>query len=264
MEFNIKRIQLLLEKRIKDKFIEEYLEGLASGKTIEDIFNMYPDVSQDSLKKEYEAGIKVEYEHTKDKEIATRIALDHMMESPTYYEDLARHVEKNKHSEVVTEDKTIDEEEYDGEETDLDDEGELEKLERDYDNSDNIQEILNHENLVELASYMQLSKQFKKAFASRNDSNADGTSKECFYFLAELEEDVRLDNKKLVLRKGFYSLEKFVNTVPKIKVRVYTGGYDTPEDCLDNTVNKLLDLENTNAGTEVSLINMGLDYDFGS
>jgi len=46
--------------------------------------------------KELEMGIKVEYEHTDNAEIAKRIALDHLVELPDYYTRLARMEEEGK------------------------------------------------------------------------------------------------------------------------------------------------------------------------
>ena len=43
------------------------------------------DFDKDSL----EQGIKVEMEHTTDKEVAKEIAKDHLMEDPEYYTKLA-------------------------------------------------------------------------------------------------------------------------------------------------------------------------------
>ena len=40
--------------------------------------------------KELKMGIKVEYEHTTDSEVAKRIALDHLAEIPDYYTRLAK------------------------------------------------------------------------------------------------------------------------------------------------------------------------------
>jgi hypothetical protein len=40
---------------------------------------------KDADKKELEMGIKVEMEHTKNKAVAKRIALDHLAEMPDYY-----------------------------------------------------------------------------------------------------------------------------------------------------------------------------------
>jgi hypothetical protein len=44
----------------------------------------------EDFEKELKAGISVEMEHTKDSEIAKRIALDHLSEDPEYYEKLAK------------------------------------------------------------------------------------------------------------------------------------------------------------------------------
>ena len=44
----------------------------------------------DSLKKELEKGIKVEMEHTKDKNKAKEIAMDHLTEDPKYYTKLKK------------------------------------------------------------------------------------------------------------------------------------------------------------------------------
>jgi len=45
---------------------------------------------KDVDKKELEMGIKVEMEHTKNKAIAKRIALDHLAELPDYYSRLKK------------------------------------------------------------------------------------------------------------------------------------------------------------------------------
>lgn len=43
----------------------------------------------DTLKKNFELGIKVEMEHTNDRQIAEEIAKDHLMEEPNYYQKLS-------------------------------------------------------------------------------------------------------------------------------------------------------------------------------
>jgi len=55
---------------------------------IYDIANMH-GVDIDDLDKELQAGIKVEMEHTSDKGVAEKIALDHLYEDPKYYTKLA-------------------------------------------------------------------------------------------------------------------------------------------------------------------------------
>lgn len=51
------------------------------------------DVELSELKKQFEKGVKVEMEHTSDKKIASEICLDHLAESPVYY-DLLEDMEK--------------------------------------------------------------------------------------------------------------------------------------------------------------------------
>jgi hypothetical protein len=58
--------------------------GKADGKTPEDLAKKH-GVSVDVINKEIEIGIKIEYEHTDDKEIAKEISMDHIDEFPTYY-----------------------------------------------------------------------------------------------------------------------------------------------------------------------------------
>jgi hypothetical protein len=67
---------------------EYKFEQLAKGMDIYDIANMH-GVDIDDLDKELQAGIKVEMEHTSDKGVAERIALDHLYEDPKYYTKLA-------------------------------------------------------------------------------------------------------------------------------------------------------------------------------
>lgn len=52
------------------------------------------NVSMEELKKAHEEGIKVEIEHTKDKELASEIARDHLNEKPDYYKKLKKYVEQ--------------------------------------------------------------------------------------------------------------------------------------------------------------------------
>jgi len=62
---------------------------IASGKSKEDF------QPQEQFLKELEKGIKVEFEHTNNKEISERIALDHIAESwPVSYYDKLEAMEK--------------------------------------------------------------------------------------------------------------------------------------------------------------------------
>jgi len=62
--------------------------GKADGKTLSDVANHH-NVDIDQLMKEFQKGIKVEMEHTKDPKIAEEIAIDHLWEMPDYYTKLA-------------------------------------------------------------------------------------------------------------------------------------------------------------------------------
>ena len=73
---------------------EDKIEGgLSAGMGLEDIANHHK-VDIDELMKELQNGIKVEMEHTIDKETAKEIALDHLYEDPKYYTKLST-IEKN-------------------------------------------------------------------------------------------------------------------------------------------------------------------------
>lgn len=85
--------------KMKNDFTEEKIKGgLADNKTLHDIVKKhYPDVERkklnnliSKLKSQLNKGIKVEREHTKDKNTAKEIALDHLMEDPKYYDKLKK------------------------------------------------------------------------------------------------------------------------------------------------------------------------------
>ena len=61
--------------------------GLAQGKDLPEIANKHK-VDIDDLTKQYQKGIKVEMEHTTDREVACEIAMDHLFEDPKYYDKL--------------------------------------------------------------------------------------------------------------------------------------------------------------------------------
>lgn len=48
------------------------------------------NVSVETIQRQLDKGIKVELEHTTDKEVAREIALDHIAEHPDYYDRLAK------------------------------------------------------------------------------------------------------------------------------------------------------------------------------
>ena len=82
-----------------DLYVEAVFEGLAKGKTIEDLAKKH-DVSVIHINSQLKKGIKIEHEHTKDPTTAKKIAMDHLFEDPDYYTKLAKVVEKNIHDPV--------------------------------------------------------------------------------------------------------------------------------------------------------------------
>lgn len=69
---------------------EALLEGgLSDNMSIGDIANKHKvDISQ--IRTQLFKGIKVEAEHTNDVSIAKKIAMDHLVEDPVYYDKLAK------------------------------------------------------------------------------------------------------------------------------------------------------------------------------
>jgi len=63
--------------------------GLSDNLSLEDIAKKHK-VSLEKIKKQHEKGIKVEMEHTDDKSIASKIAKDHLVELPDYYDRLEK------------------------------------------------------------------------------------------------------------------------------------------------------------------------------
>jgi hypothetical protein len=76
-----------------DHLIENILQGLATGKTEQQIADKH-GVSVEQVMKQLEKGINVEMEHTKCSKIARKIAMDHLWERPDYYTKL-KQIEKN-------------------------------------------------------------------------------------------------------------------------------------------------------------------------
>jgi hypothetical protein len=78
----------------KKQVSEEVLKGGKSDKkTIEDIakkHNKKANTTVEMLKKQLQKGMKVEMEHTKDKQMAKEIAMDHLFEDPKYYDKLEK------------------------------------------------------------------------------------------------------------------------------------------------------------------------------
>lgn len=64
---------------------EEKLKGgVSDKKTLEDVAKKHT-VELEKLKQELDKGVKVEMEHTNDKDKAEEIAMDHLFEDPNYY-----------------------------------------------------------------------------------------------------------------------------------------------------------------------------------
>ena len=67
--------------------LEQVFKGIAQGKSLKDIADKHK-VSMEEIQKQLDMGTTVEMEHTKDKELAKKIAMDHLFEIPDYYSKL--------------------------------------------------------------------------------------------------------------------------------------------------------------------------------
>ena len=72
-----------------DILVEDVLNGLAKGDTLEDLAKKH-GVSIEELQQELYRGIKVEHEHTGNEPTARKIAMDHLFEDPKNYTNLAK------------------------------------------------------------------------------------------------------------------------------------------------------------------------------
>lgn len=99
-EKTIKKLNEALDFKV-DKLITQLLKeaedlihgGLSDNLTIVDVARKYQlDIKK--LEGELEKGIKVEFEHTNNLQVAREIALDHLFEDPKYYEKLPTIEEK--------------------------------------------------------------------------------------------------------------------------------------------------------------------------
>jgi hypothetical protein len=75
----------------KKKYLrdEDGMGGLSDGLSIGDIANKH-NVSYDEIVKQLIKGVDVEMEHTNDKELSKKIAMDHLVEDPKYYDKLSK------------------------------------------------------------------------------------------------------------------------------------------------------------------------------
>lgn len=69
---------------------------LESKLSVSDIDHKYPNISHSFINEQLIKGIKVEMEHTDNPEVARKIALDHLLENPFYYEYLDKMEEELK------------------------------------------------------------------------------------------------------------------------------------------------------------------------
>lgn len=95
------------------KLYEEFISeanlipgGIANGMPLEDIAKKH-GVDLAELEAEYEKGIKVEMEHTSDKNVAMEIARDHLFEDPKYYTKLAKVEESDERVDLKDEDDKL-------------------------------------------------------------------------------------------------------------------------------------------------------------
>ena len=77
--------KLFIESRVL--FEDDIPGGKADNMTVDDIAKKF-DVSVDSVQKQLDKGIDIEFEHTGDKGKAKEISLDHLSEFPDYYDRL--------------------------------------------------------------------------------------------------------------------------------------------------------------------------------
>lgn len=77
------------EDKIEKSEQNELRGGKADNLSLKDIAQKHK-VSIEEIKKQLKAGIKVEMEHTDDPKKAVEIALDHLVESPIYYDELEK------------------------------------------------------------------------------------------------------------------------------------------------------------------------------
>jgi len=71
-----------------EQFFSDFVHsGLSKNCNIQDIARKH-NVSVEEIENQVKIGIKIEYEHTSDIDIAEKIAKDHLYEHPKYYTGL--------------------------------------------------------------------------------------------------------------------------------------------------------------------------------
>ena len=105
-----KKKKLEMESLVGDSFEKLFVEQLKSHKTPEQLAKKHK-VPVSQIKTQLKKGTKVEKEHTKDTELATTIASQHIDELPDYYDRLSK-VEKSPMTEgllnILPQEKTPD------------------------------------------------------------------------------------------------------------------------------------------------------------
>ena len=105
-----KKKKLEMESLVGDSFEKLFIEQLKSHKTPEQLAKKHK-VPVSQIKTQLKKGTKVEKEHTKDVELATTIASQHIDELPDYYDRLSK-VEKSPMTEgllnILPQEKTPD------------------------------------------------------------------------------------------------------------------------------------------------------------
>jgi hypothetical protein len=84
MQYEPEKLEAWKRSQMKE---EKIPGGKAKGLTLKDLAK-YHKMPLQSIKKKLDKGIKVEMEHTTDKNIAREIAIDHIYEDPNYYSKL--------------------------------------------------------------------------------------------------------------------------------------------------------------------------------
>ncbi len=100
MQYEPEKLEAWKRSQMKE---EKIPGGKAKGLTLKDLAK-YHKMPLQSIKKKLDQGIKVEMEHTTDKNIAREIAMDHIYEDPNYYSKL-KTIEKEAVEEQPVEEK---------------------------------------------------------------------------------------------------------------------------------------------------------------
>lgn len=102
-----------LDEELEESTITEVAGGMSKGLSIEDIAAKH-GVSVEDIESQIKLGVKVEQEHTSDVEEAKKIAMDHLVEFPDYYDRLVK-MEKEAEANYVDSDEIeeLDENKFD-------------------------------------------------------------------------------------------------------------------------------------------------------